>query len=293
LTCIKPSRPPLAQTVAVPDQAATMLDILAPVRHVHAWQGSPRYAAELAALIQGSLTGLYALEPLTSAPQEASPGMLAEVVEFLRELLDAANHAGPDFQRWARELGVREAQWRAGQGSLRQMLAATAPWHDLVVMGADAQSTWESPGGLAELLLGLRQACLVVPSEVEHVKLDVVVMAWNGAAEGTRAIRSARPLLRQARRRILLQARVPAVEPPLALEPMSHYLQRQGLEHELRLLDVAPDHAGDSILRETEAAGADLLVMGAYGRSRFSEWMLGGATRTVLSRARIPVLLQH
>ncbi|WP_257386297.1 universal stress protein [Tahibacter caeni] len=270
-----------------------MLDILAPVRHVHSWQGSPRYAAELAALVQGSLTGLYALEPLTAAPKEASPGMLAEVIEFLREMLDTAKRAGPDFQRWARDLGVHEAQWRAAQGSLPQMLAATAPWHDLVVMGADAQSTWESPGGLAELLLGLRQACVVVPPDVEHLKLDTVVMAWNGAAEGTRAIRSARPLLQHARRRILLQARVPAVQPPLALQSMSDYLERRGLTHELHRLDAAPGDAGEAILREADAVDADLLVMGAYGRSRFSEWVLGGATRAVLAQARMPVLLQH
>jgi nucleotide-binding universal stress UspA family protein len=38
---------------------------------------------------------------------------------------------------------------------------------------------------------------------------------------------------------------------------------------------------------------ADMLVMGAYGRSRFSEWMLGGATRHVLTWADIPVLMRH
>lgn len=40
-------------------------------------------------------------------------------------------------------------------------------------------------------------------------------------------------------------------------------------------------------------SGAELLVMGAYGCSRFSEWVLGGATRHVLAWAKLPVLLRH
>jgi nucleotide-binding universal stress UspA family protein len=33
--------------------------------------------------------------------------------------------------------------------------------------------------------------------------------------------------------------------------------------------------------------------MGAYGRTRFSEWVFGGATRQVVAEAELPVLLRH
>jgi len=162
-----------------------------------------------------------------------------------------------------------------------------------MVIGLDQQRTWESPGGLAELLLGLQQPGIVVPPDVEHVELDTIVMAWNGTSESIRAIRSARPLLQRARRRILLQASTPSATPPLVLEQVSQHLVRHGLDHEVLALDTPSDRAGEAILHEATASGADLLVMGAYGRSRFSEWILGGATRTVLTQARLPVFFQH
>ena len=40
-------------------------------------------------------------------------------------------------------------------------------------------------------------------------------------------------------------------------------------------------------------AAANLLVMGAYGRTRFSEWVFGGATRSLLRDAPFPVFLRN
>jgi nucleotide-binding universal stress UspA family protein len=57
---------------------------------------------------------------------------------------------------------------------------------------------------------------------------------------------------------------------------------------------LAPDdRAGEAILAAAGEVGADLLVMGAYGRSRFSEWAFGGVTRTVLHEATLPVLMRN
>ena len=53
------------------------------------------------------------------------------------------------------------------------------------------------------------------------------------------------------------------------------------------------ERAGEALLEAARDVGADLLVMGAYGRSRFSEWALGGATRHVLTHAQMPVLMRH
>ncbi|MCB1577287.1 MAG: universal stress protein, partial [Xanthomonadales bacterium] len=53
------------------------------------------------------------------------------------------------------------------------------------------------------------------------------------------------------------------------------------------------DEAGVRLLDECAALSADLLIMGMYGRGRFSEWIVGGATRHVLQHATLPVLLCH
>jgi nucleotide-binding universal stress UspA family protein len=49
----------------------------------------------------------------------------------------------------------------------------------------------------------------------------------------------------------------------------------------------------DLILAEATSIGADLIVMGGYGHSRLRELMLGGATRHMIERMTLPVLLAH
>lgn len=72
---------------------------------------------------------------------------------------------------------------------------------------------------------------------------------------------------------------------------MAAHLARQGVPV---LLEQCPaDDAGAVLLDRCVAIDADLLVMGAMGRPRISEFVFGGATRTVLARARVPLLLSH
>jgi nucleotide-binding universal stress UspA family protein len=50
---------------------------------------------------------------------------------------------------------------------------------------------------------------------------------------------------------------------------------------------------GESLTREVASHKADLLVMGAYGHSRFREFILGGATQSMLSKPPLPILFSH
>jgi nucleotide-binding universal stress UspA family protein len=79
-------------------------------------------------------------------------------------------------------------------------------------------------------------------------------------------------------------------EPPFNI---MDYLRRHGVTAEQRTIHAKHDDVGQVLLDEAMKFRADMLVMGAYGRSRFSEWMLGGATRHVLTWADIPVLMRH
>ena len=57
--------------------------------------------------------------------------------------------------------------------------------------------------------------------------------------------------------------------------------------------NASPPDVGEELLSRATTLDADLLVMGCYGRPRSVEWMLGGATRTVLGRMALPVLMCH
>jgi nucleotide-binding universal stress UspA family protein len=81
-----------------------------------------------------------------------------------------------------------------------------------------------------------------------------------------------------------------AWKPPFDIDA---YLKRHGIRARSHDLLTNEHGAGEALLEQADRFHADLLVMGAYGRSRFSEWALGGATRHVLWNARLPVLFRH
>jgi nucleotide-binding universal stress UspA family protein len=122
------------------------------------------------------------------------------------------------------------------------------------------------------------------------------IVGWNGSPEAARAVAGAMPLLQNARQVTLLQCHSPSrgerdpaqADPQLPLE----WLGRHGVRAEIWIESTARD-PGEMLLDTVERAGADLLVMGAWGHWRWSEKLVGGATRTVLRDAEVPVLMCH
>ena len=77
------------------------------------------------------------------------------------------------------------------------------------------------------------------------------------------------------------------------LDELGRHLAFHGIAAEARGLQPDKRSTGEQLLAEAEAAGADLLVMGAYGHSRLRELVLGGVTRDVLEKAAICALMAH
>lgn len=71
------------------------------------------------------------------------------------------------------------------------------------------------------------------------------------------------------------------------------YLRHHGVTAEVKASDTPDEGAGAAILKAATADKSDLIVMGAFGRSRFREWVLGGATRYVLEHMAVPVFMAH
>lgn len=262
------------------------------------WSPGVGHAATLAAGLKASLTGLYVCpSPLSLLPDAGSAPLLVAALENTRELEDSAEAAGAAFRDWARARGVEHAAWQVAEGNVPAVLAHAGNWHDLLVLEHDDDAVWGMPSALGELVLGVDLPCLVLPSKPPvEARLGCITVAWNGSPESIRAIHAARPLLSRAGRVIVLRGdrRDPFSEigwrPPFDL---GDYFRRQGIAFEECPLDTEDEQAGEALLRATEEAGADLLVMGAYGRTRFSEWVFGGATRHVLRHATVPVLMRH
>jgi nucleotide-binding universal stress UspA family protein len=137
---------------------------------------------------------------------------------------------------------------------------------------------------------------LVVPEGYRGEPIaDTVVAGWDGGGRALRALDAALPLLCRAR-----SVKLVLVDPDLLSglhgeEPgadMALYLARHGVTVEV-VVERGTATVGSTLARIAREAGAGLIVAGAYGHSRYREWVLGGATRELLERAPVPLLLAH
>ena len=182
------------------------------------------------------------------------------------------------------------------------MMAAFAQqafYADLMVLGQHDPSTASSsgvPSDFAEnVMLMSGKPALILPyaGMVPAVIGETMVIAWKPAREAARAVSAAMPLLKRARRVVILS---------WSGEDEKVLGKRLDLRGHLRLNGVAadwleqgdePSALGEVLLSRCFDMGADLLVMGCYGHSRAREWVLGGTSRTVLESMTLPVLMSH
>ena len=123
-----------------------------------------------------------------------------------------------------------------------------------------------------------------------------VILGWNGSREATRAISDAIPILKQAKFVEVLTISAHSVEPsaPPANIRICDYLLGNGIKAIGKTLPDSTVHGvGGLILARAAEQMADLIVMGALGRSRLRETMLGGVTDEVMAKTKIPLLMSH
>jgi len=178
------------------------------------------------------------------------------------------------------------------------LVAQRARFADLVVLarpygqgqGAEAEAVIE-----AALFEG-RAPVLVLPETgLVHAAPKRIVVAWNQGREALAAVRAALPMLKQADQ-VTITVVDPPVHGPERSDPggmLCQMLVRHGVRAEVSVLARTLPRVSDVLLRHVRDMNADLLVMGAYGHSRFREAILGGATRNMLEHATVPVLMAH
>jgi nucleotide-binding universal stress UspA family protein len=101
-------------------------------------------------------------------------------------------------------------------------------------------------------------------------------------------------MLEKARRvRVFTVTNEKVIDTTHSSEELAKNLARHGIDVILDRVDAAGRSIGDVLTREVASCNADLLVMGAYGHSRFREFILGGATKSMLSKPPLPILFSH
>lgn len=124
--------------------------------------------------------------------------------------------------------------------------------------------------------------------------LGITVLAWDGSRAAARTLADALPLLPKARQVRVLTVinEKPQARVGLGLEVLRH-LKVHGIEAVAEEVDAGRHRIGEVLESYAAKHRADLLVMGAYGRSRVREFVLGGATEHMLRNTKIPLLLAH
>lgn len=136
---------------------------------------------------------------------------------------------------------------------------------------------------------------ILVPSEWSVGRpIGKVVVGWNGSREAARAISDAMPFLIAAAEVRVIVVSEPKISRLLGHDPgtdISRHLARYGVSLVLEQFDSA--NAGDQPLTSARQIDADLIVVGAYGQPKISEFAFGSATQTLLANADRPVMLSR
>jgi len=258
-------------------------------------------AVGLAREFEAHLTGLYVV-----APPQVPAAVLAELPSEVREMparigREAAEQARVLFTERIEAAGFDlSTEWRVVEGDVRDVAVLHARYVDLTVIGQTDPD--DVPAGAARdlperLILGAGRPALVVPYAGSFGTVgERVLVAWNTSREATRAVNDALPLLQKARRVTVLSVnphRAPAAHGAIPGADIALHLARHGVRAEAASLATDEVGVDDMLLSQAADAGADLIVMGAYGHSRLGELLLGGTTRHILRQITLPVLMSH
>lgn len=226
-----------------------------------------------------------------------------EGVVFINADIDAlyerANLALDQFEAIASQMGVLTYERRLVDDEPEGGIALQARYSDLVVVSQSDPSEQDFAvlSDLPEyVMLNAVRPVLVIPyaGEFEHVGRNILV-AWDGSMQATRAIVNAIPLLQKANNvtvALFNSSNGYNVHGEQPGADIALYLARHRVK-----VDVAQERTehdiGNALLSLACDKGADLIVMGGYGHTRFREVLLGGVTKTILNTMTVPVLLSH
>jgi nucleotide-binding universal stress UspA family protein len=257
------------------------------------------YAVSVASAFEAHLTGVaFALDPFvppTLGIGDVTPA--GWIDEERAQAQAAAKAAVARFEEVARRNGIAfNSQLTdsslAGAGDLfaeiaarfdlsivRQAEPGKAPLEELVIEGA---------------LFDSGRPVLVVPYiQKATLRLDRVLVCWNGSRNAARAAGDAMPFLHRAKTvEVLIVTGEGGTGDEIPGADIGEHLARHGLEVEVERV-ASKGEVTDMILSHAADAGADLLVMGGYGHSRLREFILGGVTRGILRTMTVPVLMSR
>ena len=283
--------------------------IMTPVANRPESKSALRAAADIATRLNANIVGCN-LRPHRDLDGDYKPAGLSLFGSNNRRWLDklnststrsAAQQAQKVFSEIVTEFGLTlvkkppldaslTALWLEKVGSPDRLMAIMGPVADLTVVSRPSAKGYVARlFMLAALLHSGRPVLVLPPRQVKAVGRRIAI-GWNQSAEISRAIEASMPILQAAE-----QVTIISCGPERRLGPkssqMKTYLRYWGIK--ANIIRTRGSDEESELMSAYHDSSSDLLLMGAYSRSKLREVVFGGMTEYMLSRANIPVIMQH
>jgi len=251
-------------------------------------------ALDIARATGAHITCLQAVSYEVFAPGDFYGSAMAAAMPRIKE-------AAQDLRkRIETDLGNEDAswEWQFFDGMAERRLLEQSALHDLIIVGPnDIGETGGSASRMVgELVLKAPVPVLVVPGDTKRLDVTApMLVAWNGSSEACVALRESVPLLKCAAKVFLFCVSEKLDRQRYDFPPIegAQYLSRYGIDAEIVEVERGEAKISDTLFSAAQMRDCSLMVMGAYGHSRLSEMLLGGATRRSLTDPQLPILLAH
>jgi len=263
------------------------------------WPGRFDVAARLAADFGAHLVGLCLLR------RPELPGYIrsAEIAEMLAQRArDAEDKVKKSRQMLLDRLSQEglSGECRVVEGEAEELASVHGRYADLLIISqadVNAPNASAAMDDIQSVIFAAGRPLLLVPyaGKVRTLGKNVFV-AWNASREATRAVTDALPLLQRADKVTVMVVRPRADARAHGEVPgadIAAYLARHEVKVDVMAEEGEGIDVGELMLSRVADLGSDLIVMGAYSHSRLRQWILGGATRTMLESMTVPVLMSH
>jgi nucleotide-binding universal stress UspA family protein len=199
------------------------------------------------------------------------------------------------FDAAAEKLGVSHESilQKCKSFEVPDLLVEYARLRDLTIMPVpESYDQWYAEA----VIFGSGRPTLILPQTPRSrpFELGIVAVAWDFSRSAARAVSDALPLLEKAKRvRVVTVLNEKQLDNKHSAEELAKNLSRHGIDIILDRVDAKGRPIGNVLEAYVASNAADMLVMGAYGHSRLREFVMGGATRSLLSKPPTPVLFSH
>ncbi len=256
------------------------------------------YAVSVASAFKAHLTGIaFVYDPVV--PVSGTGYIPAEIIETQQaDNETAAKAAIARFSAATKREGLSAEPLTvtASLAGAGDQFARVARRFDLAIVDQSRPETSSMEEVIAEAtLFGSGRPMIVVPYiQKGPLKLDNVMVCWDGSRQAARAIADAMPLLVKAGSvEIVIIANERGKQDEIEGADMGEHLARHGLKIDVNRMAGGNIDVADALLSHAADSGADFKVMGGYGHSRLREFVLGGVTHTILRSMTVPALLSH